>query len=32
MAAYLIAHVKIKDQAKLQEYSAAAGPLHRGTR
>ncbi len=26
MAAYLIAHVKIKDQAKLQEYSAAAGP------
>ncbi len=26
MAAYLIAHVKIKDPAKLDEYSAAAGP------
>jgi uncharacterized protein (DUF1330 family) len=26
MAAYLIAHAKIKDQAKLQEYAAAAGP------
>jgi uncharacterized protein (DUF1330 family) len=26
MAAYLIAHSRIKDQAKLQEYAAAAGP------
>lgn len=26
MATYLIAHVKIKDPAKLQEYAAAAGP------
>ncbi len=26
MAAYLIAHAKIKDQAKLQEYAAAAAP------
>jgi uncharacterized protein (DUF1330 family) len=26
MAAYLIAHAKIKDPAKLQEYAAAAGP------
>ncbi len=26
MAAYLIAHARIKDAAKLQEYSAAAGP------
>ena len=27
MAAYLIAHAKIKDQAKLQEYAAAAVPM-----
>jgi uncharacterized protein (DUF1330 family) len=26
MAAYLIAHAKIKDQTKLQEYAAAAAP------
>lgn len=26
MAAYLIAHARIKEQAKFQEYAAAAGP------
>lgn len=26
MAAYLIAHARIKDHAKMQEYAAAAGP------